>query len=1072
MLAPWPSGMLLCVLAGGCLIPSLAWLSAEAAFTHSARSWRAALVALAWWLLHCAAFAALLYAPIGALKQGAGLLAALALSLVLGAAPLLFRRSHAWLRGVLQDLDPGSDWRTAWAGWRARQWLHGDPADHFWQRSYLSHLLLLCWLAGCLSLLLWPELGARWHVRLGASALLMALIMFLVDRLLAPSPAAEVDAEIADYFGVLPVQSDDSATLDPDQDLILAVRAADDVLVERLLKLGANANAEPAFDALDRRSALVSAATCGQLVILRRLIAAGADINRSNGGSNALLAATKDSYEGRPDVVLMLLSNGADPGCVDPEGATPLHHASRSRDPAVVQHLLDRKANANALDRRGWSAAAWAAQAQHLDVLDALLRAGASLEPEAGVPLLVAAAEAHADHPAITQRLLRGKAQVLSTDPQGRSALHVAASLDHAHICEALLDAGAALEAVDQLGRTPWLCAADKAARRVLARLLFRGAQAGVCDAQGADALHLAVQAEDSDVELIHLLLGSGVDPEQTNAKGQTSLDLALQLNRFDLARALSDSHELPDAVAELGVVESNRGLLIAEALRQGKRDVAEKLLELGPIGSEPWPELLTLAAAILDTALLNRFVANGLDLKTPLAVLALSALRPLPMSALELLLARAAGVGSDPLRARSPLLLLAGVDAPLPEAQLDYVDALLARMLQLGADPDARDHHGVPLLHHALKQWPVLALARLIDVVKFPNASGLDGRSALHHLVQQQRPDAEFLLRALILAGTDPGQPAGDGSTPLGLAIQHGRSEHYLLLDWPEAAHPGRRLIPDDVSEACKRGDLRTLDLLLLLGLAVDARDARGASGALHAAGRGDIDVLMRLLDAGARLELAADSGMAPLGAATVARQHAVIRWLLEQGLALDSAQAQGFTPLSLAAMAGDLETCELLLDSGAGVDAGLPERRPALMALRALLQDARSDSPYQYVLQRLLEAGADCNMVDEESRTLVLLLCGAQQTNPPMADETRLNELLVLLHAHGAEMNIPDRMGRTAVHWACRHGQLQAFAQLLRMGADPKLPDDLRKLPVDLAQARNRSEVTALIEEHQRPS
>src|SRR3546814_19698737 len=58
-------------------------------------------------------------------------------------------------------------------------------------------------------------------------------------------------------------------------------------------------------------------------------------------GLSALLAATRDSWQGRPDAVSMLLANGADPSVVVGAGNTPLHHAARSSDPGVVAALLD-----------------------------------------------------------------------------------------------------------------------------------------------------------------------------------------------------------------------------------------------------------------------------------------------------------------------------------------------------------------------------------------------------------------------------------------------------------------------------------------------------------------------------------------------------------------------------------------------------------------------------------------------------------------------------------------------------------------------------------------------------------
>ena len=69
---------------------------------------------------------------------------------------------------------------------------------------------------------------------------------------------------------------------------------------------------------------------------LRELIARGVDLNDEHAGLTPLLAATRDSWHGRPEAVMTLLANGADSRAVDSDGNTPLHHAARSTDAAVA----------------------------------------------------------------------------------------------------------------------------------------------------------------------------------------------------------------------------------------------------------------------------------------------------------------------------------------------------------------------------------------------------------------------------------------------------------------------------------------------------------------------------------------------------------------------------------------------------------------------------------------------------------------------------------------------------------------------------------------------------------------
>ena len=109
----------------------------------------------------------------------------------------------------------------------------------------------------------------------------------------------------------------------------------------------------PAADTRDQRSLPMLAAVLSDLRLLRALIAAGVDLNLVQGGLTPLLAAVRDSYHGRPDAVLMLLANGADPRPADAEGQTALHAAARAADPAIAALLLDAGAPLDALDAQG-----------------------------------------------------------------------------------------------------------------------------------------------------------------------------------------------------------------------------------------------------------------------------------------------------------------------------------------------------------------------------------------------------------------------------------------------------------------------------------------------------------------------------------------------------------------------------------------------------------------------------------------------------------------------------------------------------------------------------------------------
>jgi ankyrin repeat protein len=202
----------------------------------------------------------------------------------------------------------------------------------------------------------------------------------------------------------------------------------------QLLQAGADPYALPDRNWRDQRSLAVLAAVLPDLRLLRELIARGVDVNAPHRGMTPLLAATRDSWHGRPEAVMTLLANGADSRATDSDGNTPLHHAARSSDPGVAALLRDAAAEVDALNNEGWSPLAVACQVGNWRLARFLLERGARSEPAEGTPVLLAAAATEDDDPAGVQLLLKHKARADARDRQRRSALHEAALAGHVEI--------------------------------------------------------------------------------------------------------------------------------------------------------------------------------------------------------------------------------------------------------------------------------------------------------------------------------------------------------------------------------------------------------------------------------------------------------------------------------------------------------------------------------------------------------------------------------------------------------------------------------------------------------------
>jgi hypothetical protein len=851
--------------------------------------------------------------------------------------------------------------------------------------------------------------------------------------------------------------------------LLAATRDGDIERALALVEAGADPDTAPPAGDRDQRPVLMLAALLPDTRLLRALIAKGADVNRASGGLTALLAATRDSWHGRPDAVMTLLANGASAASADGEGNTPLHGAVLSAEPIVAAMLLDAGAPINALNHAGASPLALACRAANWPLAKFLLERGAKPAPADGEPAIVAAAGIADDDPEGVRLLLKHKASANAVDTRHRSALMVAAAEGHEQIARALLAAGADAALADRHGSTALMEAARAGAGGIVQRLaeLQPPPDARARDAHGRDALTLACQSPRASADTVRALLALGAEPQAAGADGRSALDHAAAAGRWDLVTLLDPETPLPaslslDAAPEAG---ADTPAHLLDALRFGHWAVASTFA--GRVREWPQAQLaqlyLDLAAPGLDAGrrwLLEHGLdaearlqpqlldeAAGEDGEAPLPPLGRrlfdALLQQLPASteAIENLLQAGATPAGAGLLAQALQRL---EDAP-------QAMALPLAMLERGADPfgpDARER--TPLhLAAALGHLPLLQalLARGCD----PNVRDQSGRTPLFAALEHG-DTALPLVRALVAHGADPEATDANGETPLGLALEHPQIERWL--DWGEWPRPSRPLRAEDLPAAAAAGAAGAVERLLELDFPVDTRDAQGASALLRACGAGHRAIAAHLLAAGADASLAAASGVTPLAAAVSARREDTVTLLLERGVAPDQRLPGEATALMVAAALGYPEIVELLLTAGADVNA-VDSRGHGALHAAAQFSFASGDSlRARRLLDVLIKRGAEVNHADGDGQTALLLLLGAHQRPGSDCDATHLGALVPVLLDAGARLEHADQRGVTALHACAMHALLPPARVLLARGADRAAADAFGRTAADVAR------------------
>jgi ankyrin repeat protein len=306
---------------------------------------------------------------------------------------------------------------------------------------------------------------------------------------------------------------------------------------------------------------------------------------------------------------------------------------------------------------------------------------------------------------------------------------------------------------------------------------------------------------------------------------------------------------------------------------------------------------------------------------------------------------------------------------------------------------------------------------------------------------------------------------------------------EHALFADYFEPdevvlleALPGEKpgVVPvagrrTKLHDAAKRGDVAAIRALSKQPELINSRTADGLTPLILAAKRGKVDAVNALAELGADLELALPSGRTALYTAAWMGHANVVRALGAHGA--NPATPEGpSTPMMIAADRGFLDVVNALAELGADVNAARPTDAGTALyfaaksghvnvvrALGALGADPSSPPCNGYtpllaavvqghvdVVNALAELGADVNaarptdagtamyFAAKQGHVSVVLALGALGTDPSSPCRGFAPLMTALAGGHvgvanalaelGADANLVEPSGWTALHWFCR--------------------------------------------------
>jgi ankyrin repeat protein/superfamily II DNA or RNA helicase len=205
----------------------------------------------------------------------------------------------------------------------------------------------------------------------------------------------------------------------------------------------------------------------------------------------------------------------------------------------------------------------------------------------------------------------------------------------------------------------------------------------------------------------------------------------------------------------------------------------------------------------------------------------------------------------------------------------------------------------------------------------------------------------------------------------------------------------------------------------------------------------RGDVELVEVLLDEGANPNVKDERGWTPLHYVALSGVEKIAMLLVSRKAEVNAKDNEGKTPLHYAAENHQTSIVDVLVSAGA--DPNIKDnlgRTPLHYAVLALQNVKDYDTR---VIRALLGAAADPNARDDEGRT-------------PLHYAAALNWLSAIdvLHEHGADVNAQDKQGRTPLHIAVMEGNVYAAIVLLGCKADPNARDAEGRTPLHYAVQR----------------
>jgi ankyrin repeat protein/beta-lactamase regulating signal transducer with metallopeptidase domain len=781
---------------------------------------------------------------------------------------------------------------------------------------------------------------------------------------------------------------------------------------------------------------LCAAVESGNMEIVKLLVEAGADVNA--GSWSPLFTAVDND---RVAIAEYLIAHGADKHGDD--YWTVLMEAFGESSIEMVKLLIAKGADIHfkSVELNGWTALHSAVGKGYKEIAELLIQKGVDVNAGPWTPLHEAARSRNRD---IAELLIQNGADVNAKDHKSETPLYTAIRKKDLGVTQLLISKGANLKVKNNNGYTP-LCEAPFAGKDILDLILAKG--------EYPDTINLA--ACKGDLNGVKTWVDRGTDVNRKDEFGLSPLHWAVSVGSRDVTDYLIDVSANPN------VKDNKQGatplMLAHDAL------LAERLISKGAdvrLKSQTGTTALHIACIFGIKDLAELLIRSGADINardnygaTPLFRAAGGGY----VGVIELLIEKGADVnlalneGATPIsmanqRSNAEVVAILrqhGAKETLHGAVASGDIEGVKRLIAQGADLNARNEKGQTPLHLSFtsrygRSTTVLLISEGADV----NAKDQAGETPLMMAAALGRL---YQAEVLITQGADVNAKANNGETALLLAKEKGKTEMVELLrkygakESDLATQPQGPIKKPQENEqslemAISSNNLEKVKELIGQGVDLNVRDDRGDTPLFQAVKANRVLLVEALISGGADVNTRGGRGGTLLHPAALRGDKDIVELLIASGVDVNAKASRGLTPLDLAKRRGNVEIIEVL--TKAMQDQTNVEKSPSKNESAAgqeepgsvkSIHEAAANGDVALV-KKLIAEGADVNAT-EGNKAWPPLFSAVRGSHP---------EVVKILLANGANVNIAETWGYTAVYYAIWNDDEKTVKALISAGLD----------------------------------